>query len=121
VQNSEILRFENYLRFHLTEIQEQLRTNVESESDRIWSTKWGSSATVLKEYLIRGREEITSALTRIQEGAYGNCVSCGHEISQQRLKVVPWLKLCIVCEQECGHQSTEDAYEYRRPEITSWG
>jgi len=97
--NSDVLRLENYLRFHLTEIQEQLRSDAQSESDRMWYASWGSAGVVLREYLVRGHEEITSALDRIQKGTYGCCVGCGNEISQKRLEVVPWLKLCIVCQE----------------------
>ncbi len=109
--NSDVLRLENYLRFHLTEIQENLGSDHRSQSDGAWNTKWGSVATVLKEHLIRRREEITSALARIEKGTYGSCVGCGSEITQQRLEVAPWLKFCIACQEECDHQSTEHIRE----------
>lgn len=117
----DVPRLENYLRFHLKEIQEQLRSDAESESDRMWCAKWGSVATVLKEHLMRSRDDIMLALARIQTGTYGNCVGCGNEIKQQQLEVVPWLKLCIVCQEECDHRSAEHTDEPRRSEITSWG
>lgn len=109
--NSDVLRLENYLRFHFMEIQDELRTNDLSESDRVWCAKWGSAATVLKEHLVRRHEEIRSALARIQKGTYGNCAGCGHEISQKRLEVVPWLKLCTVCQQYSDQQLAEHAHE----------
>lgn len=106
VENSDVLRLGNYLRFHLIEIRQELTNCDRGESDRRWGTKWGSSAVVLKEYLIRSGEEITSALDRIEKGTYGNCIGCGAEIKQQRLEAVPWLKLCIVCQERCDRQQT---------------
>jgi len=119
VENSDVMRLEKYLRFHLTEIQEQLRSNTGGESDPIWSAKWGSSASVLKEYLIRGHEEITSALARIQKGTYGNCVGCGSEINQQRLEIVPWLKLCLVCQRKCERHWAVHTQEPQESKITA--
>lgn len=104
MKHLDVLRITNYLRFHLTEIREELSHTARGESDRIWGTKWGASAMVLKEHLMRSDEAITSALARIQNGTYGNCVACGNEIKEQRLEAVPWLKLCIVC-QERGDSS----------------
>ena len=40
---------------------------------------------------------IRSALARIDEGAYGECVSCGNEIAPARLEAVPYATLCIDC------------------------
>ncbi|HEV2402070.1 MAG TPA: TraR/DksA family transcriptional regulator [Candidatus Sulfotelmatobacter sp.] len=121
MKSSDVLRLQKYLTFHLTEIQEELRNNAQGESDWKWGTRWGSSASVLKEQLIRTREEITSALSRIQKGTYGNCVGCGKEIKQQRLEVVPWLRLCIVCQEECERQWTKHTHGPRSSEVISWG
>jgi len=98
VKSSDVQRLERYLRFHLMEILEHL--NSDSDENTLWSVRWGTSATVLKEYLLRSREDIATALARIQEGTYGNCVGCGHEIDQRRLEVVPWSKFCNFCEEE---------------------
>jgi hypothetical protein len=69
VKSTEVPRLEKYLRFHLAEILEELTSNDERESDpeSIWSAKWGSSAEVLKECLLRSRDEITSALAECRK------------------------------------------------------
>ena len=44
--------------------------------------------------------EITSvkrALTRIENGTYGECVRCGAEIAPKRLEVRPEAALCFEC------------------------
>ncbi len=40
---------------------------------------------------------IDSALERIGQGTYGQCVNCGKEIGEERLVALPWATLCIDC------------------------
>ena len=40
---------------------------------------------------------IDAALTHIEQGTYGACVSCGSEIPRERLEANPWASLCIDC------------------------
>ncbi len=44
-------------------------------------------------------DKINEALSRLEEGAYGNCFECGEEISQARLRALPFAVRCIECEQ----------------------
>ena len=43
--------------------------------------------------------KINEALGRLEEGAYGNCFECGEEISQPRLRALPFAVRCIECEE----------------------
>jgi RNA polymerase-binding protein DksA len=45
-------------------------------------------------------EEIDEALERIKTGEYGACESCGAEIPEARLEVIPQARLCIKCQEE---------------------
>ena len=48
--------------------------------------------------------EIDAALRRMEDGCYGLCVSCGGQISAERLTVLPMAPLCMNChynEQNC--------------------
>ncbi len=54
---------------------------------------------------LREREQgllskIDAALEKIEEGSYGECVSCGEEIGVARLKARPVAELCIECKGE---------------------
>ncbi len=40
---------------------------------------------------------INNALTRIQEGKYGVCLSCGKDIPQARLERIPYAFMCVDC------------------------
>jgi RNA polymerase-binding transcription factor DksA len=40
---------------------------------------------------------IDAALTRIKEGSYGMCASCGIKIPDKRLAALPYVTTCIIC------------------------
>ncbi len=40
---------------------------------------------------------LKSALSRIEDKTYGVCLSCGEDISIERLKAVPYAPLCKKC------------------------
>lgn len=42
-------------------------------------------------------ERIKSALARIDAGAFGDCLVCGEEIPQKRLRFDPSLATCVTC------------------------
>ncbi len=44
--------------------------------------------------------EVRAALDRMADGSYGLCLQCEQEISQKRLKAVPWATLCIACQEK---------------------
>ena len=43
--------------------------------------------------------QIDRALTRIDDGSYGVCESCGHAIGKMRLMAFPRATLCMSCKQ----------------------
>ena len=43
--------------------------------------------------------KINEALARLDEGAYGNCFECGDEISEARLRALPFAVRCKDCEE----------------------
>lgn len=43
---------------------------------------------------------IDDALKRIEEGIYGVCESCGKKINKERLKAIPYAKLCRSCKEQ---------------------
>jgi RNA polymerase-binding protein DksA len=42
-------------------------------------------------------EEVAAALERIANGAFGRCDECHREISKERLRAIPYTRLCIDC------------------------
>ena len=44
-------------------------------------------------------QKIDQALVRLEDGDYGYCFECGEDISQQRLRALPFALRCIECEE----------------------
>jgi DnaK suppressor protein len=62
---------------------------------------------------------IDEALERIKEKAYGICENCEGEIQLGRLKVLPFTRLCVKCQEENERESKrqktlEDERSYRK-------
>ncbi len=45
-------------------------------------------------------KEIDEAIERLDENTYGICESCGLEITEERLKAMPFTRLCRDCQQD---------------------
>ena len=43
--------------------------------------------------------KINDALVRLEQGTYGNCFECGDEISERRLRALPFAVRCKDCEE----------------------
>ena len=58
-------------------------------------------------------EKIDHALEKLDQGTYGICDDCGGEISEQRLKAVPFAVYCIECKQK--REELEQIAKEREP------
>jgi DnaK suppressor protein len=54
------------------------------------------------EQLHATHSEVVAALSRLDEGGYGICESCGNQISPERLEALPTARLCLACKQKRG-------------------
>jgi len=62
-----------------------------------------NSAT--KEFLFRQAHErhrmlqlVETALGRIRDGSFGECLACGGSVGFKRLEAVPWTEYCVACQ-----------------------
>jgi DnaK suppressor protein len=46
----------------------------------------------------RQRSEVVQALTRLDQGAYGQCVDCGDAVPEGRLEAKPEASRCVRCQ-----------------------
>lgn len=46
--------------------------------------------------------DVEAALQRIDEGTYGTCLVCGGPIGDERLRALPWARLCIDDQRRAG-------------------
>ncbi len=44
--------------------------------------------------------QVRSALDRLEEGTFGECLHCGEVIGEKRLDAVPWTANCIACQEK---------------------
>jgi len=44
-------------------------------------------------------EQVRDALGRLDDGTYGKCENCGEPIDPARLEALPYLTLCLRCQQ----------------------
>lgn len=48
---------------------------------------------------------INNALSRIAQGKYGVCISCGKDIPIARLESLPWSGMCVDCKSKSERQA----------------
>ena len=65
-----------------------------------------STALMLGEWVER-RLEVEEALTRVADGKYGYCVSCGGGIPLERLRALPATTNCVECSRRSLHGTEE--------------
>jgi DnaK suppressor protein len=62
--------------------------------------------------------KIDVALSRLEQGAYGNCIECGSEIAEARLRALPFAIRCRACEEtreRARHASNRAGYDIFDP------
>ena len=95
----------------MEEIQNQLGQSLTEEQQRRFESAMDSGDQALldleremgislQEKRNRERQMIDEALVSLEEGTYGICVECGTEISERRLAVMPFARLCIECQEK---------------------
>jgi len=86
-----------------TSIRSSWQNMSEAEIELEESASKENAAHRLERFDHRGWEEILKideALTRMENGEYGICTSCGEPISYKRLEVLPWASECVECAEQ---------------------
>lgn len=95
----------------MKEIQSQLGQSLTEEQQRRFESAMDSGDQALldleremgislQEKRNRERQMIDEALVSLEEGTYGICVECNTEISEKRLAVMPFARLCVGCQEK---------------------
>ena len=66
------------------------RANFDSNRDLALALSKGERETLL---------QIEEALTRIEHDIYGECVFCTKPVGDERLRVIPWARHCVSCQE----------------------
>lgn len=53
---------------------------------------------------------ISEALERLERGTFGICAECEEEISEKRLRAIPWAKYCLHCQERRDHSAPDAEY-----------
>lgn len=93
-----IKEIEESLGQSLTEDQQRRLESARDVGDQALMDLERELGISLMEMRNRRRQSIDEALMRLHEGTYGICAECGVEISEKRLQVVPFAKLCVECQ-----------------------
>jgi DnaK suppressor protein len=100
------------LRSMVTRIEQDGRT-VDEDSAQDIADRAASSYT--KEFLFHQSNNdrqllqmVEGALSRMREGEFGECISCGKEIDPKRLEAVPWTRHCIECQEKLEQGQLEE-------------
>ena len=64
--------------------------------------------------------EVESALNRIDDGSYGECIDCGNPVPPRRLEIVPWACRCTACQELFEQSQQEDAREAQAEEAANF-
>ncbi len=52
--------------------------------------------------------QVRSALDRMEDGSFGECMQCGNMIGEKRLEALPWTPYCIACQEKIENGQIED-------------
>lgn len=51
---------------------------------------------------------VEDALSRIEDGTYGECLMCGEQVPPARLKAIPWARYCVNCQEVVEREGEPD-------------
>ena len=85
------------------------------EFDRIQHATDRENVIRNMERTTRRLHEISTALHRIDSGAFGVCTACEEDIHPKRLAAVPWAALCISCQEIAEQEAEMAAHEAGAP------
>src|SRR5438105_1076409 len=74
--------------------------NTEDEGDLAIISHERELLVTLQEGDFTWLRSIREAVERIEKGTYGECLTCGEDINEKRLTAIPWVALCISCQEE---------------------
>ena len=103
----------------LVDISEDAKSSIEAEKDDGRDTYDLASDERDRDIgmILSGRDraklaQIDGALTRINKGHYGICEECELDIAEDRLKALPFSRLCVICQAD----QEKEARQTRRPD-----
>lgn len=94
-RHRELVKRRDYLVARLERIEDHLEDAPNPDWEE--AAQEAENDEVMEDLGLAGQEEIRAidaALVRIDAGTYGDCVTCGEEISEERLDILPYTPFC---------------------------
>ena len=108
-----LLRYRNEL-----ELADETLQMREAEEVERATEQWDATVIArLGEADARVLGDVVAAVRRLDAGTYGSCLTCGEDIAEQRLDVLPTATLCIDCANEARPAQrlpVREAHQMRR-------
>lgn len=94
----------------LLKLQQEYQNRIDKIEDHIYNPQddlnehWDDQAISMRDNEMRktllveakqGLNYVNNALSRIENGTYGECTVCGEDIEDKRLEAVPYATLCM--------------------------
>ena len=73
--------------------------------DKIQIDQTREMGLMTKGRLVQRANRLVSALKRVEAGTYGECVECGDTIKAARLKALPEVETCLICQDQIERMS----------------
>lgn len=87
------------LQRHISQLRGEMQIDDEVDDDATHAIRSTNRDIIMltMEREIRNIAEIEQALARIKKSVYGICSACEEEIPMNRLRAIPWTRLCVDC------------------------
>lgn len=73
--------------------------------DKIQIDQTREMGLMTKGRLVQRANRLVGALKRVEAGTYGECVECGDTIKSARLKALPEVETCLICQDQIERMS----------------
>ncbi len=78
--------------------------------DKIQIDQTREMGLMTKGRLVQRANRLVSALKRVEAGTYGECVECGDTIKAARLKALPEVETCLICQDQIERMSRRSGF-----------
>jgi RNA polymerase-binding transcription factor DksA len=82
--------------------------------DKIQIDQTREMGLMTKGRLVQRANRLVSALKRVEAGTYGECVECGDTIKAARLKALPEVETCLICQDQIERMSRGSSFWYKK-------
>jgi RNA polymerase-binding transcription factor DksA len=118
-------RLENELKMTATRLRQIARPDeleelpaslgsIFDDVDKIQIDQTREMGLMTKGRLVQRANRLVSALKRLESGTYGQCVECGDTIKEARLKALPEVETCLVCQDQIERMRRDNGFWERK-------